>query len=206
MKPGMSSLNPYAASYIPLSKREDENKAFEIIGEHLDGGNGTAWSGAPSKNQQVTKQNQIRGEASLAFDIHGIEELLDSEDGIQKGQPIYGSHYSWSQNPSDMTEKQRTNEDSEMDLAYLGVMFPGISNQSLSDVYSVNEGDLDASVEMLHQLEVYPADVSQHLPDSLDIGDVSEFECPAEGTSMRPNQTTPGEASASSSCSLKSVS
>ncbi|XP_043687200.1 polyadenylate-binding protein-interacting protein 6-like isoform X2 [Telopea speciosissima] len=161
-------------------------------------GNGTAWSGSPSENQQVTEQTQIRGEASLAFNIHGIEELLNSEDGTQKGQSVYGSHDSWSQNPSGMTDIQRIHEESEMHLAYLGVIFPDISDQSLADVYSVNEGDLEASVDMLHQLEVYP-----DLPDSLDIGDVSEFECPAEGTSMRPNQTASGEASGSSSCSLK---
>ncbi|XP_043700520.1 polyadenylate-binding protein-interacting protein 6-like [Telopea speciosissima] len=193
MKPGISSLNPYAASYIPLSKREEA-------------GDGTGRSVAPSENQQVTKQNQVQGEASLDFSIHGIEKLLDSENGTQKGHSVYGSHDSCSQNPNGKIEKQGTRDASEMDLAYLGIMFPGISDQSLADVYSVNEGDLDASVEMLHQLEVYPADVSQHLPDSLDVGDVSVIEYPAEGTSERPNQTTSDEVNGSSSCSLKSAS
>ncbi|XP_042496430.1 polyadenylate-binding protein-interacting protein 5-like [Macadamia integrifolia] len=188
MKPGNSSLNPYAVSYIPLSKR-------------VETGDGTSWSGAPSENHQVTKQNKVQGEASLDFSIHGIEKLLDSEDGTQKG-----THDSWSRNLNGKTEKQGTQEDSEIDLAYLSAMFPGISDQSLADVYSVNEGDLDASVDMLHQLEVYPADVSQRLPDSLDVGDVSGIEYSSEGTSVRPNQTTPGEASGSLSSSLKSAS
>uniref|UniRef100_A0A7N0TAM9 CUE domain-containing protein n=1 Tax=Kalanchoe fedtschenkoi TaxID=63787 RepID=A0A7N0TAM9_KALFE len=54
----------------------------------------------------------------------------------------------------------------EMDLAYLQTLFPSISEQSLSDVYFVNDCDLDAAYDMLSQLET--------LPDSLDIGDVSE--------------------------------
>ncbi|XP_042484789.1 polyadenylate-binding protein-interacting protein 6-like [Macadamia integrifolia] len=154
MKPGTSSLNPYAESYVPISKRGKENKAFEIIAGQPECGNGTAWSGSPSENQKVTQQNQFQGETSLAYNIHGIEELLDSEDGTPKGQSVYSSHDSWSQNRSNMTRKQRTFEDSEMDLEYLGVMFPFISDQSLADVYSVNEGDVEASVDMLQQLEV----------------------------------------------------
>ncbi|KAJ4958199.1 hypothetical protein NE237_025310 [Protea cynaroides] len=198
MKPGNSSLNPYATSYIPLSKLEEHNKAFGLIAGHPENGDGTAWSGAPSEKQQVTKQNHVQAETSVDL-IHGIEELLVSENGTQKGNAVYRSL-------SDMTGKQRTHEDSEMDLAYLAILFPGISDQSLADVYNVNEGDLDASVDMLHQLEVYPADVSQHLPDSLDVGDLSGFDYPAEGSSVRLNQTTSGEASGSSSCSLKSAS
>jgi len=44
-------------------------------------------------------------------------------------------------------------EESEMDLAYLQMMFPGVSEQSLADVYNVNGGDLESAVDMLSELE-----------------------------------------------------
>ncbi|XP_074280485.1 polyadenylate-binding protein-interacting protein 6-like [Silene latifolia] len=44
-------------------------------------------------------------------------------------------------------------EESEMDLAYLQMMFPGVSDQSLADVYNINQGDLEAAVDMLSELE-----------------------------------------------------
>uniref|UniRef100_A0A7N0TAX3 CUE domain-containing protein n=1 Tax=Kalanchoe fedtschenkoi TaxID=63787 RepID=A0A7N0TAX3_KALFE len=62
----------------------------------------------------------------------------------------------------------------EMDLAYLQTLFPSISEQSLSDVYFVNDCDLDAAYDMLSQLEHFESNLTQTLPDSLDIGDVSE--------------------------------
>ena len=45
-------------------------------------------------------------------------------------------------------------EEREMDLAYLQMMFPGISCESLSDVYFVSKGDLEATLDMLNHFEV----------------------------------------------------
>ncbi|GMH12438.1 hypothetical protein Nepgr_014279 [Nepenthes gracilis] len=42
----------------------------------------------------------------------------------------------------------------EMDLADLRMTFSGVSDQSLIDVYSVNWGDLEATVDMLSHLEL----------------------------------------------------
>ncbi|KAK9741765.1 hypothetical protein RND81_03G126700 [Saponaria officinalis] len=41
----------------------------------------------------------------------------------------------------------------EMDLAYLQMIFPGVSDQSLVDVYNVNMGDLESALDMLSDLE-----------------------------------------------------
>nr|DAD44766.1 TPA_asm: hypothetical protein HUJ06_002996 [Nelumbo nucifera] len=149
----MSSLNPYAASYVPLSKREDADKnAFEISsGSKIV--DTDAWSKNSSEGQE-TEANQLPGEASLDFNVHGIEELLNSMDLTQKSHMDDNSHDSLSCNPSYATEKHNTYDDFEMDLAYLATMFPSLSDQSLVDVYSANAGDLEASVDMLHQLEV----------------------------------------------------
>ncbi|KAK9698074.1 hypothetical protein RND81_08G080800 [Saponaria officinalis] len=43
--------------------------------------------------------------------------------------------------------------ESEMDLAYLQMTFPGISVQFLNDVYNINGGDLESAIDMLSELE-----------------------------------------------------
>ncbi|XP_057968695.1 polyadenylate-binding protein-interacting protein 5-like [Malania oleifera] len=194
MKPGMSSLNPYAASYIPLSKREakDENISSVVAMENSLK-NETSCSKSPPEVQKDPKQKCPQPYESFDLNICGIEELLTGED-LKKGQ----------QNPTDHMGKQFVDEDFEMDLAYLASIFPGVSEQSISDVYSANGGDLDASMDMLTQLEPYPVDVSKHLPDSLDIGDVSELKYSGEGSSVKLKSVKSGEASGSTSASLDS--
>ncbi|KAF5774049.1 putative polyadenylate-binding protein-interacting protein 5/6 [Helianthus annuus] len=54
------------------------------------------------------------------------------------------------------------------------MVFPGVSDESLSSVYTACNGDIEAAVEMLSQLELHSGDFTENLPDSLDIGDVSE--------------------------------
>ncbi|XP_010254208.1 PREDICTED: polyadenylate-binding protein-interacting protein 6-like [Nelumbo nucifera] len=185
MKPGNSSLNPYAASYVPLSKREDaENKVLEITSDDSNTGDTAVWSA--HKNQKDAEENQFPGKTSLDYNVCGIEELLNSLDLTKKSHMVGGSRDSWSCSPSYSTEKHNPHDDYEMDLAYLQSMFPSISAQSLADVYSANAGDLEASVDMLRQLE-NPADdspESPRLPDTLDIGDV-----PDEGPSIRLKNT-----------------
>ncbi|KAL5713551.1 hypothetical protein ACHQM5_015615 [Ranunculus cassubicifolius] len=88
-------------------------------------------------------------------------------------------------------------EETEMDLAYLAMTFPGVSEQSLADVYYANGCDMETSIDMLKHLEL-PAEVSQHLPDTLDIGDVAEFGFSDEVVGVLPKVLS-GEASGSSS-------
>lgn len=146
MKSGASFLNPYAESYVPLSKRKPKNESkasvttAEISSKCSDE---TTWSNSHSEGPKETKQIHLQTGASFDLNIHGIEELL-IDDFMKKGN-----------DPSTETEKIYTDDDSQMDLAYLAAMFPGISDQSLLDVYSANGGDLEGSVDMLNQLEVH---------------------------------------------------
>ncbi|KAJ9537506.1 LOW QUALITY PROTEIN: hypothetical protein OSB04_030239, partial [Centaurea solstitialis] len=52
-----------------------------------------------------------------------------------------------------LTGKQAMDVDHDMNLAYLQMILPGISDESLSGVYTTNGGDMEATVEMLNQLE-----------------------------------------------------
>lgn len=61
---------------------------------------------------------------------HNVEYDQDGENEADEGQQV------------------------EIDVAYLQTQFPTISEQSLLDVYCVNEYDLDAAHDMLSQLEV----------------------------------------------------
>ncbi|TYH80888.1 hypothetical protein ES332_D03G163200v1 [Gossypium tomentosum] len=134
MKPEVSSLNPCAASYIPLAKREGS------IAKDIKAGNESAWFDPSS-----------RSNASLESAIPGI-----------------GNHL------GEMSGEQIMDEEFDMDLEYLRMMFPGLSNDSVLDVYMANNGDLEATIDMLNQLEMYTVESSDTLPDTLDIGDISE--------------------------------
>jgi len=143
MKGARFSLNPYAASYVPLHRRgaPDDNKA-----------NGSTESGYPNGNQTLYEKSS-----------HNLEI---AEDSIPKGNtfnPSNGS--SSSQNPNEVTEKKGFDEEYEMDMAYLSMTFPGISDESLADVYKANNCDLEATVDMLNELE--------NSEDNADVGGAS---------------------------------
>uniref|UniRef100_A0A5B7C3F4 Putative polyadenylate-binding protein-interacting protein n=1 Tax=Davidia involucrata TaxID=16924 RepID=A0A5B7C3F4_DAVIN len=195
MKTGTSSLNPYAASYIPLSRRGamDENNDYKLTAKDSKNGNETIWSG----------QNQHQSKESQNYNIHGTGILPLSEDFTLKAHRVHGSYGSSSHNLSEMTQKQILDEEFDMDLAYLQMTFPGISDGSLSDVYAANKGDLEATVDMLSQLELYTVDSSEILPDTLDIGDVSEPGSSSEAASLKLKKVE-GEVGGSSSGSSNS--
>lgn len=161
-------MNPYAASYIPLSRRgiADENKGYELTADVCKSGNEAFWLGTQPGNTTFGQYQK----ASQSYNVHGTV----SEDSKLKGHTVYGSYGSSSLYPNEMTEKQTLDDENDMDLAYLQMTFPGVSDESLSDVYLANKGDLEATVDMLNQLELYTVDSTENLPDTLDIGDVSE--------------------------------
>jgi hypothetical protein len=137
MKPRQSSLNPYAAAYVPVSKRdtsvrfypteEDNNSSQEY--------DGTVWFQPPQYRTNDVEKNAQR----LA---------------PVKSQPASSSYFSSPQSVAQLTENQYMDEELDIDLEYLRMTFPGISDESLVDVYNVNSGDLDAAIDMLSQLEV----------------------------------------------------
>jgi hypothetical protein len=140
----MSSLNPNAELYIPLNKKEakDENDISGLTTEgSLKNGYKTTWSSCPPKGNSGIDQSYLQADADC--DIHGFKGLLIGSDFTEKG--LHGS--------SELTKKHCVGEDPEIDLAYLEIMFPNMSEQSLADVYSVNGGDLEASIDMLNELE-----------------------------------------------------
>ncbi|KAJ4707983.1 polyadenylate-binding protein-interacting protein 5-like [Melia azedarach] len=170
MKPGVSSLNPYAASYIPLSKREACDRT-EPTTKDSKSCNENVWY---SHHGHVT-QNPHRSKVSHSSVAQGAQKLATPEGSTTKSLPVHGSYGS-----------------------------------------SSKQGDLEATVDMLTQLErmscsfdAYHLPVAQHimfdtvessenLPDTLDIGDVSESGSSSECASVKL-KTAVGEASASSS-------
>lgn len=143
MKPGMSSLNPYAAAYIPLSKREADDRTY-LTAKDSKSINETNWLG---------NHNQQHFQASLKCDAHGMAKQLSQEAFTMKSHPGHGSYGASSQNVNEVAERMM-DEEFDLDLVYLQMNFPGISDQSLTDVYLANKGDLGATIDMLSQLEV----------------------------------------------------
>jgi len=142
MRPQSSSLNPYAASYVPLSKRGADGRTTftEKDSKNYDG---SVWF---QTRQDATNDQQLINSSS--------ERLFKPEAFPTKNQLASSSYTSSSQNVAEVAENQLLAEDLDMDLEYLRITFPGISYQSLVDVYNVNSGDLDAAIDMLSQLEV----------------------------------------------------
>lgn len=98
------------------------------------------------------------------------------------------------------SEKQVTDEDLEMDIdtLFLSETFSDLSYESIIGVYLANDRDLDATIEMLNDLEILSNEAEGYLPDTLDSGDVPETIDPS--TSSAPKQTNAStEASTSTS-------
>ena len=121
MNSSTSTLNPNAASYVPLFKREviNEDKYSKTMLGKV----------AVSDSHLTVNDDKLKGQQADAADGLSSEEFIERDNKYM-------------------------DEDSEMDLAYLQMMFPGVSDQSLADVYAVNLGDLDSAVDMLTDLEV----------------------------------------------------
>ncbi|KAK7817829.1 polyadenylate-binding protein-interacting protein 5 isoform X1 [Quercus suber] len=189
MKQGVSSLNPYAASYIPLSKRNANGRTFETAKNSRSG----------NESSRFVTPEQLHYRAYYDSNAHGTEKAPIPEVGSAvKSHHAYG-YGSSPQNVNQAADKQMLDE-FDIDLEYLQMSFPGISDQSLTDVYAANRGDLEATVDMLNQLECYTVESSESLPDTLDIGDVSEFGSSADCASLKL-KTVEGKASAASSSS-----
>ncbi|CAI0416896.1 unnamed protein product [Linum tenue] len=173
MKPGNSSLNPYAASYIPLFRREvvEHTQSPGMVAKAPQSGNRNVWYGPG-----YAAENRQHGVAS---------PITSASTESHYGHGVYGSS---SQLHDGRTNKQIMDEESDFELEFLQMTFPGVSSESLMDVYAANNGDLENTVDMLNQLEV---DIP--LPDSLDIWDVSEPASPVK------QKNAVGETSASSS-------
>lgn len=101
-----------------------------------------------------------------AFQAAEFSKLNDRHAG-----EIYASS-SYYQN--DMPERSNSDEESDLELAYLKMTFPEISEESISEAYMANRGDFDATVDMLNHLEHDHVDFSEKLPDRLDIDYVPE--------------------------------
>ncbi|KAL4567767.1 hypothetical protein LXL04_023360 [Taraxacum kok-saghyz] len=163
MKARSSSLNPYATSYIPLSRRG-------------------------STTHDPSTQNH--GSSVTITVTEGPDNLkLKNHSGFDS----YGSSSS-QQSAAELAGKQAMDVDHDMNLAYLQMTFPGVSDESLSSVYLANRGDMEATVDMLNQLEMHSGDFSENLPDSLDIGDVSEAgSSSSEGGSQKMKKVAVGK-------------
>ena len=138
MKQGKSSLNPDAASYIPLHKREanGRNKVFELTTKD------SLTSGDETTHGYCGTEKYFSVGAS-DFDIYGIEGQLIACEILLEGH----------ENLSGRTGELYIDKPSEKDLDFLVGMFLDLSEQSLAEVYVVNEGDLGVSVYMLILLE-----------------------------------------------------
>ncbi|XP_027356891.1 polyadenylate-binding protein-interacting protein 5-like [Abrus precatorius] len=143
-------------------------------------------SGKKSRCKAIASKKDSKNDESKTQGEGASEVKVEPESGPSS-----------SQNEGD-NDNQSMEDDPEMVIDYLKMTFPGISEQSLVDVYNVSGGDLNASIDMLSEIEFDGVDLSGSLPDTLGIGDVSDsVSSPDSASPKRKNSSA--EASTSSS-------
>ncbi|CAI9094405.1 OLC1v1030138C1 [Oldenlandia corymbosa var. corymbosa] len=147
MKCGTSTLNPYAESYVPISKRGGPN------GKNDTGHVGTESKGAIEGSVIAPRQWDPTSQSPQLYNSHGYGSWHAAEDSKLKGHSGSGFHGSSSYSSSETTEKGAQGEDFEMDVTYLQMTFPGIAEEFLSEIYYANQGDLDSAIDMLNHFE-----------------------------------------------------
>ncbi|KAI4377618.1 hypothetical protein MLD38_015215 [Melastoma candidum] len=100
-------------------------------------------------------------------DLKSPEEVLVSET-LFSSYAVAGSA-STSTHSADSTD-----DEFQMNLDYLQMTFSGLSYESLAAVYLENKQDMEATIDMLSQLESYIDEPLENLPDTLDIGDIKD--------------------------------
>ncbi|XP_057505391.1 LOW QUALITY PROTEIN: polyadenylate-binding protein-interacting protein 5-like [Actinidia eriantha] len=198
MKTGTSSLNPYAASYIPISRRgtADANKDYSLTENAYKRGDATV-------GRDLTLRIRPRTSTKAKFLKTTLPMVPWLMRNTHRRETLYTDlmvhHHKPTKEMMEIPEEER-----EMDLAYLQMMFPGISYESLSDVYFVNKGDLEATLDMLNHFEQDMDDYSENLLQSLDISDVSEYGSSTECASLKLKKVA-GEVAGTSSGSSESA-
>ncbi|EPS68128.1 hypothetical protein M569_06647 [Genlisea aurea] len=165
------SLNPSAASYVPVSSRRPVTGS-----EHESKGRNDA-AAAASAIRPVHQNTSAS--SSKPPDRHpGCESIASSSSSSQHQVPE--TALSWV-------------EDFEGDVAQLQKTFPGFSHDSLVHVYISNMFDLDATIDIINQakIDVPPSldnPIIDFLPENLDF-DVREYlsksDEPGEGESSK---------------------
>ncbi|KAJ0243298.1 Polyadenylate-binding protein-interacting protein 5 [Hirschfeldia incana] len=135
----------------------------------------------------------------LLFDNPTTEEI--GFGGVQVSVPKNSSQVAYKLiRDDDDLDSEMDQMEIDMDIEYLLVTFSGLSQESITDVYLANSGDLEATIEMLNQLEIYSNETQENLPETLDIGDMCE-----SGSSTSKGSTqkkVPTEVAVSSSSSV----
>ncbi|KAJ8555412.1 hypothetical protein K7X08_012908 [Anisodus acutangulus] len=183
MKTRTSTLNPFAESYVPISKR-----------------------GAPDGNKEASFPKEFKSGSEAVWLAPGVTAVRNQQQTPQIADQYklkdYSAYGSPSHSPVGAIGKQVLGEESYMDLAYLQMTFPGTSDESLSEVYLASKCDLEAAVDMLNQLEADPGDFAENLPDTLDIGDVSDSGFIGDSSSQKLKTVTRETATVASSSDL----
>lgn len=78
----------------------------------------------------------------------------ESSDSLKLKNHSGFDSYGSSSHSAELAGKQTLDVDHDMNLAYLQMVFTGVSDESLSSVYTACRGDMEATVDMLNQLEV----------------------------------------------------
>lgn len=143
MKSGASSLNPNAASYVPLSKRVVDIKSDTV--------------GGAAKTTEGSMNSAQGHDGRKAWVGSNDHELQCFPGAGNFSLQSYHSQGSSSQHLASLADKLIPEEVYDIHLEYLQMTFPGLSHQSLAEVYLANNGDIDASIDMLNDLEVNAA-------------------------------------------------
>ncbi|KAL2457253.1 Polyadenylate-binding protein-interacting protein 5 [Abeliophyllum distichum] len=159
----------------------DEGEDFEFSANKSMSRNDAVW--VRHRLEDALTHGQLQN-VSQSY-IQCTDTLQTAELSILKDHPGGELYASSSHNQNVMAEEFTLEDEFEMDLKDLQMTFPDISKDSLSGVLLACNFDVESAVDMLNQLEICPVDLSEKLPESLDIGDVPESVSYSKSASQR---------------------
>ncbi|PON53078.1 hypothetical protein PanWU01x14_204580 [Parasponia andersonii] len=151
MESRVSSLNPDAPPVIPPSKRRTNDRTCVTVTTSKD-----------SNKKEITNDItcvSTSKDSKWGTDTNGntqaFLECLDGEEKSQRSQKglavkEQSAIVSYDTHTPDYVYSAEDKFD--MDFTDLKMMYPDTSDESLFDVYSVNQGDLEATLDMLSEL------------------------------------------------------
>lgn len=143
MESKKSQLNPNAPVFIPRSQQTSQEKGgcheshdgipadLKALGSTCGQPSGSPFSPSASSDIEPFSSEEF---SELAHEFFGLTE-----------EPLP---------PANIEQQLNWMGDDKSALRSLAVKFPGYAEESILDVYAANGGDMEATIEMLDQLEV----------------------------------------------------
>ncbi|KAF9595595.1 hypothetical protein IFM89_001344 [Coptis chinensis] len=160
---GQEKKTPYGLGVSMESGKKSNSKRFESVRKSLPSNFSVSRSETPIVAPRYSLRSSCKENKKPPLAGNFEKSLIDDEHSSENRPAYVYPGDSAGDDKTSLTKHPvihrrwtggNLNEESEMDLAILSSNYLGVSYQSIVDVYFANVGDLEASLDMLKQLEL----------------------------------------------------